>query len=310
MQHDVQSLIPRYVVENDRQRPLHAGVHHDVQATDLVNQAEEVAQVHIFQVHRNRFTGISVGCRRSRCRRLRHRCARTRHGNGLNYGRRSRGSVGRNRCCLRSRLSGCGCFLLRNWCCESRRRLRHRSRQCRRRRWYFSRRLHRSPRGSRCWNRRSDFLGCNQRRRLICWRGIHCSAGRSLGSKCNRDGVSRGINVIARGSPQIDHDSRNFRRELRQANFADRIQIACDLLGRSLQVRAGKIEHQPVGILKVRSMIGQLAGANHRHLRLTASLSEAHLLNRFQCRRRGRHCRSLHRCGLQRRRGSGWTRGA
>ncbi len=67
LEDDIKSLVPWHIVENDRQGALHRRVHNDVQAADFVNQAEEVAQVHVFQVHGDRFTRIfsSRGWRRS-----------------------------------------------------------------------------------------------------------------------------------------------------------------------------------------------------------------------------------------------------
>ncbi len=59
LQHDVQRLIPGYFVQNDRQRALHVRIQHHVQSADLVDQAEEVLQVHVLQVYGNRFTGIT-----------------------------------------------------------------------------------------------------------------------------------------------------------------------------------------------------------------------------------------------------------
>ena len=41
--------------------PLTFGIHDDVQAADFVNQAEEVAQIHVLQVDRNRLAGIFAG---------------------------------------------------------------------------------------------------------------------------------------------------------------------------------------------------------------------------------------------------------
>ena len=66
-QNDVQGLVPRHVIEHQGHRPFYRGIQHHIQAADLVNQAEEILQVHILQVHRNRLPGILAG--RLRCAR-------------------------------------------------------------------------------------------------------------------------------------------------------------------------------------------------------------------------------------------------
>src|SRR3984957_14735832 len=61
LENDVESLVPGYFVENDRQRALDVGIEHDVQAADFVDQAEEVAQIDVFQVYRDRLTAVAAG---------------------------------------------------------------------------------------------------------------------------------------------------------------------------------------------------------------------------------------------------------
>ena len=46
---------------------MHVRIEHHVQAADLVNEAEEIFQIHILQVDRNRFAGVL----RARTRRIR-----------------------------------------------------------------------------------------------------------------------------------------------------------------------------------------------------------------------------------------------
>ena len=58
LEHDVERLIPRHVIEHDRQRAVHVGIEHDVQSADFVNEAEEIFQVNIFQVDRDRLARI------------------------------------------------------------------------------------------------------------------------------------------------------------------------------------------------------------------------------------------------------------
>ncbi len=63
LQDDIECLVPRHIVEHNGQRPLHVGIEHHVQPADFVNQAEEVFQVDIFQVDRNRLTRVlRLGC--------------------------------------------------------------------------------------------------------------------------------------------------------------------------------------------------------------------------------------------------------
>src|SRR4029077_5464916 len=58
LKHDAQRLIPRYVVEDDGEVPLYRRIHHNVQAADLMDQPEEVAQVNVLQVYRNRLARV------------------------------------------------------------------------------------------------------------------------------------------------------------------------------------------------------------------------------------------------------------
>ncbi len=99
---------------------------------------------------------------------------------------------------------------------------------------------------------------------------------------------------------QVNHDARNFGRELRQANFLNGIEIACDLLFGSLQVRSGKIEHDAVGIVQTKNVIGELAAAHYIHFGLLAILSQTHLLDGIDIRSRRLGFGSLGRDGLHR----------
>src|SRR6202050_5348027 len=54
LQHDVERLIPGHLIEHQREVALYRGIEHDVQAADLVNQTEEILQVHILEVHVDR----------------------------------------------------------------------------------------------------------------------------------------------------------------------------------------------------------------------------------------------------------------
>src|SRR6202012_1369468 len=60
LENDVESLVPGYFVEHDRQCALDVGIEHDVQAADFVNQAEEVAQIDVLEVYRDRLTGVAA----------------------------------------------------------------------------------------------------------------------------------------------------------------------------------------------------------------------------------------------------------
>ena len=63
LEHDVERLIPRHVIEHDGQRAVHVRIEHHVQSADFVDQAEEVFQVDIFQVDRDRLTRVlRSGC--------------------------------------------------------------------------------------------------------------------------------------------------------------------------------------------------------------------------------------------------------
>src|SRR5690348_4219333 len=58
LQHDVESLVPRDVIENQRESAFDAGIHDHVQAADFMDQAEEVLQVHVLQIDGNGRTGV------------------------------------------------------------------------------------------------------------------------------------------------------------------------------------------------------------------------------------------------------------
>ena len=51
LQHDIQGLVPRNVIQHNRERSFNIWIQNYIQATDFVNQPEEILQVHILQVH-------------------------------------------------------------------------------------------------------------------------------------------------------------------------------------------------------------------------------------------------------------------
>ena len=51
LEYDVQSLVPRHVIENHGQSSMHVRIEHHVQAADFVNQAEEILQIHVFKIY-------------------------------------------------------------------------------------------------------------------------------------------------------------------------------------------------------------------------------------------------------------------
>ena len=57
-QNDVESLIPRYIVEDESQRALDLRIQNNVQAADLMNEAEEVFEINVFQVDRDRLACV------------------------------------------------------------------------------------------------------------------------------------------------------------------------------------------------------------------------------------------------------------
>ena len=58
LEHDVQRLIPGHVIEHDGQGAVDHGIEYDVQTANLVNQAEEVFQIHILEVHGDGFASV------------------------------------------------------------------------------------------------------------------------------------------------------------------------------------------------------------------------------------------------------------
>ena len=68
LQHDVERLIPRHIIEHDGQVYRHLGIEHDVEAADFVNEAEEVFQVNILQVDRDRLSRVLRPATRSAVR--------------------------------------------------------------------------------------------------------------------------------------------------------------------------------------------------------------------------------------------------
>ena len=51
LQNYIQGLVPRHVVQHDGQRTVHGGIEHHVEAADLMDEPEEILQIHILQVH-------------------------------------------------------------------------------------------------------------------------------------------------------------------------------------------------------------------------------------------------------------------
>ena len=69
LEHDVERLIPRNIIENDSQCAVHIGIEHDVEAADLMNEPEEIFQINILQVDRDRLACVLRPCHRiSLCR--------------------------------------------------------------------------------------------------------------------------------------------------------------------------------------------------------------------------------------------------
>ena len=64
LEHDVKRLIPRHVIEHDRQIAVDHGIEHNVQTADLVNQAEEIFQIHILKIDRDRLASVLGAVRR------------------------------------------------------------------------------------------------------------------------------------------------------------------------------------------------------------------------------------------------------
>ena len=99
LQHQIECLVPRHVVEHQRERAAHVGIEHDVQTADLVNETEEIFQINVLQVHRNRLAGVAAARPRSRWlrvllllarqihRRRAYRCAGRRRAHRLLHGR-------------------------------------------------------------------------------------------------------------------------------------------------------------------------------------------------------------------------------
>src|SRR5581483_12484351 len=57
-QDDIERLVPRHIVQHDGQRTPYIRVEDDVQAADLVNEAEEVLEINVLQVYRNRLPRV------------------------------------------------------------------------------------------------------------------------------------------------------------------------------------------------------------------------------------------------------------
>src|SRR5438270_4408213 len=58
LENDVERLIPRHIVEHDCQRAMYIRIENHVQSTNLMHQTEEILQVHVFEIDRNRLTGV------------------------------------------------------------------------------------------------------------------------------------------------------------------------------------------------------------------------------------------------------------
>ena len=89
-QHDVQALVPGNFVQDQSHRSANRRVQHNVEPADFMNQAEEILQIHVLEVHRNRVARIFLFRRGSGSRSL-----SVRHRRILRRG--SRGFAGRPR---------------------------------------------------------------------------------------------------------------------------------------------------------------------------------------------------------------------
>ena len=73
-QNNIQRLVPWHIIQHDGQCALDVWIEHDVKTADLVDQAEEIFQIYIFQVDRYRLACVMGTCggRRNcgRCLRL------------------------------------------------------------------------------------------------------------------------------------------------------------------------------------------------------------------------------------------------
>ncbi len=58
LEHDVERLIPRHVIQHNRQVAADLRIEDHVQTADLVNQPEEILQIHILKIDRDRFAGV------------------------------------------------------------------------------------------------------------------------------------------------------------------------------------------------------------------------------------------------------------
>ena len=72
-QHDVQALVPGNFVEDQSHRSANRRVQHNVQPADFMNQAEEILQIHVLEIHRNRVSRIFLFRRGRSSRSLRIR---------------------------------------------------------------------------------------------------------------------------------------------------------------------------------------------------------------------------------------------
>ena len=60
LEHDVERLIPGHIIEHDRQGSMNHGIEHNVQTADLVDEAEEIFQIHILKIDRDGLARVLV----------------------------------------------------------------------------------------------------------------------------------------------------------------------------------------------------------------------------------------------------------
>ena len=266
-----------------------------------MDQPEEIAQVHILEVHRN---GLArkLGRRGSRCRSLGNRrssCKRRRRPSG-----RLRRRSG---CCDRFRGGLVRCRLgVRRWGRESRRGPRQRNRQ------HSGRRGNLAGlccgglmlrQGSRIAWRRCLYL--DHAGRLVRRIGLRRPRRNRLGRKRYADRIAVLDDVVSRWLAQIDHDARNFGRKLSEADFANRVKIARKMAFGSLETRICEIQHQPIRIVEPHCVVGQRSRPGNIDFGPAVILSEVNLADRGRnpvllsyvgsLGHNGSHCRRLRR---------------
>ncbi len=95
----------------------------------------------------------------------------------------------------------------------------------------------------------------------------HSSGGLSR-HKRNGNRISVRVNVVLGRLAKIDNDARHIRRELRQADFANRIQIAGDMLVEVFRCEPAKSSTRRSGFCRRSRVIAQVPGAKHVHFGL------------------------------------------